>query len=192
MSMVSLVCLRRVGSLAAASAPTYMAPQVLSVASGVKKFEADILNKSKFVILPSNNLGNHFLSSKKSLYESQILGPLTRSEFLVSDNDIVQCSSGAKSDSAGNSSAPVWKYVSKNNLVFVFCTYHTQLPSHLYYNQVETLAPNYDPRFWSHNRSVLAPKRDPDHHVWKIQALFQASKEVPTSFFKIKPHVWLI
>lgn len=84
-----------------------MAPQVLSVASGVKKFEADILNKSKFVILPSNNLGNHFLSSKKSLFESQILGPLTRSEFLVSDNDIVQCSSGAKSDSAGNSSAPV-------------------------------------------------------------------------------------
>ncbi len=107
MSMVSLVCLRRVGSLAAASAPTYTAPQILSVASGVKKFEADILNKSKFVILPSNNLGNHFLPPKKSLLESQILGPLTRSEFLVSDNDIVQCSSGAKSDSAGNSSAPV-------------------------------------------------------------------------------------
>ena len=105
MSMVSVVCLRRVGSLAAA-APSYLAPQVLSAAGGVKKFEADILNKPKFVILPSNSLGNHF-APKKNLLESQIFGPLTRSEFLVSDYDIVQCSSGAKSDSAGNSSAPV-------------------------------------------------------------------------------------
>ena len=105
MSMVSVVCLRRVGSLAAA-APSYLAPQVLSAAGGVKKFEADILNKPKFVILPSNSLGDHF-APKKNLVESQIFGPLTRSEFLVSDYDIVQCSSGAKSDSAGNSSAPV-------------------------------------------------------------------------------------
>ena len=101
MSMVSYVCLRRLGtSVATAPYLSLASPHTSSLARENLNLKIDdgVLQSPKFnfdLPIPQSLPHSGRSLASKSIVESQLFEPLTRSENLVVDNDVYHCCSAA-------------------------------------------------------------------------------------------------